>query len=176
MLALLGALTVVVLLTVIMLNLLSPLVALIVVPIVAALLGGFGLATSKFVLAGISAIAPGRRHVRVRDPVLRHHDRCGNARSDHRPNTRRRRKQAHPHRHGHRPARAADPSRRLRRGLLPRHDSRDAAALRKARHGSPRARLRGVDGGGRQFPAVDRADDPRVGVVAYSRHRRSSIR
>lgn len=58
MLALLGALTVVVLLTVIMLNLLSPLVALIAVPIVAALLGGFGLATSKFVLSGISAIAP----------------------------------------------------------------------------------------------------------------------
>src|SRR4051812_6722080 len=58
MLALLGALTVVVLLTVIMLNLLSPLVALIAVPIVAALLGGFGLATSKFILAGISAIAP----------------------------------------------------------------------------------------------------------------------
>jgi citrate-Mg2+:H+ or citrate-Ca2+:H+ symporter, CitMHS family len=46
MLALLGALTVVVLLTVIMLNLLSPLVAL----IVAALIGGFGLATSKFTL------------------------------------------------------------------------------------------------------------------------------
>jgi len=58
MLALLGALTVVVLLTVIMLNLLSPLVALIAVPIVAALLGGFGLATSKFILTGISGIAP----------------------------------------------------------------------------------------------------------------------
>src|SRR5271166_1363204 len=58
MLALLGTLTVVVLLAVIMLNLLSPLVALITVPLVAALLGGFGLATSKFILAGISAIAP----------------------------------------------------------------------------------------------------------------------
>ena len=58
MLALLGALTVVVLLTVIMLNLLSPLVALIAVPIVAALIGGFGLATSKFILTGISGIAP----------------------------------------------------------------------------------------------------------------------
>jgi CitMHS family citrate-Mg2+:H+ or citrate-Ca2+:H+ symporter len=58
MLALLGALTVVVLLTVIMLNLLSPLVALIAVPIIAALIGGFGLATSKFIITGISAIAP----------------------------------------------------------------------------------------------------------------------
>src|ERR1700722_5365871 len=58
MLALLGALTVLVLLTVIMLNLLSPLVALIAVPILAALLGGFGLATSKFILTGISGIAP----------------------------------------------------------------------------------------------------------------------
>ena len=58
MLALLGALTVVVLLAVIMLNLLSPLVALIAVPIIAALLGGFGLATSKFIITGISGIAP----------------------------------------------------------------------------------------------------------------------
>ena len=58
MLALLGASTVVVLLAVIMLNLLSPLVALIAVPVAAALLGGFGLATSKFIITGISAIAP----------------------------------------------------------------------------------------------------------------------
>jgi len=58
MLALLGVLTVLVLLAVIMLNLLSPLVALIAVPIAAALLGGFGLATSKFIIAGISGIAP----------------------------------------------------------------------------------------------------------------------
>lgn len=58
MLALLGTVTVVVLLAVIMLNLLSPLVALITVPIIAALLGGFGLSTSKFIIAGISGIAP----------------------------------------------------------------------------------------------------------------------
>jgi citrate-Mg2+:H+ or citrate-Ca2+:H+ symporter, CitMHS family len=58
MLALLGALTVIVLLAVIMLNLLSPLVALIAVPVAAALLGGFGLGTSKFIVAGIAAIAP----------------------------------------------------------------------------------------------------------------------
>ncbi len=58
MLALLGALTVLVLLAAIMLNLLSPLVALIAVPVVAALLGGFGLATSKFIITGIAGIAP----------------------------------------------------------------------------------------------------------------------
>jgi citrate-Mg2+:H+ or citrate-Ca2+:H+ symporter, CitMHS family len=58
MLALLGALTVVVLLATILLDLLSPLVALIVVPLAAALLGGFGLGTSKFIIAGISSIAP----------------------------------------------------------------------------------------------------------------------
>lgn len=58
MLALLGALTVIVLLAVILLDLLSPLVALIAVPVVAALVGGFGLGASKFIIAGISAIAP----------------------------------------------------------------------------------------------------------------------
>ncbi len=58
MLAILGAATVLVLLAVIMLNVLSPLVALIAVPIVAALLGGFGLGTSKLILTGISSIAP----------------------------------------------------------------------------------------------------------------------
>lgn len=58
MLALLGALTVIVLLALILFDILSPLVALIVVPVAAALLGGFGLGTSKFIVAGISAIAP----------------------------------------------------------------------------------------------------------------------
>ncbi|HWK45403.1 MAG TPA: citrate:proton symporter [Stellaceae bacterium] len=58
MLAIIGALTVLVLLAVIMLNLLSPLVALIAVPVVAALVAGFGLGTSKFILTGISGIAP----------------------------------------------------------------------------------------------------------------------
>jgi CitMHS family citrate-Mg2+:H+ or citrate-Ca2+:H+ symporter len=58
MLALLGTATVLVLLLVIMTNRLSPLVALIAVPVVAALLGGFGLGTSKFILAGIASMAP----------------------------------------------------------------------------------------------------------------------
>jgi CitMHS family citrate-Mg2+:H+ or citrate-Ca2+:H+ symporter len=58
MLALLGVVTVLVLLAVIIFNLMSPLVALIAVPTVAALIGGFGLGTSKFIIAGISSIAP----------------------------------------------------------------------------------------------------------------------
>lgn len=58
MLALLGTAAVLVLLAVIMLNLCSPLVALIAVPIVAALVGGFGLATGKFIVTGITSIAP----------------------------------------------------------------------------------------------------------------------
>lgn len=58
MLALLGLATIVVLLVAIMSNRMSPLVALIAVPIIAALLGGFGLETSKFIVGGIRSIAP----------------------------------------------------------------------------------------------------------------------
>ncbi|WP_376963488.1 citrate:proton symporter [Azospirillum sp. A26] len=58
MLALLGLATIVVLLAAIMTNRMSPLVALIAVPIIAALVGGFGLETSKFIIAGIRSIAP----------------------------------------------------------------------------------------------------------------------
>jgi CitMHS family citrate-Mg2+:H+ or citrate-Ca2+:H+ symporter len=36
----------------------SPLVALIAIPIIAALVGGFGLQTSKFIVQGVTAIAP----------------------------------------------------------------------------------------------------------------------
>ncbi len=58
MLALIGAVTIVVLLAAIMLNWLSPLVALIVIPTIAALVGGFGLETATFIVHGISRIAP----------------------------------------------------------------------------------------------------------------------
>src|SRR3954451_9434663 len=58
MFALLGLATIIVLLAVIMTNKMSPLVALIAVPIVAALVGGFGLETSKFIVDGIKSIAP----------------------------------------------------------------------------------------------------------------------
>ncbi len=58
MLALLGLLTIVILLAVIITKRMSPLVALIVIPIIAALFGGFGLGTSKFIISGIQNIAP----------------------------------------------------------------------------------------------------------------------
>ncbi|MDR2092602.1 MAG: citrate:proton symporter [Azoarcus sp.] len=58
MLALLGLATIIVLLTVIMSNKMSPLVALIAIPVIAALAGGFGLETGKFIVSGIRAIAP----------------------------------------------------------------------------------------------------------------------
>ena len=117
MLALLGALTVLVLLAAILLDLLSPLVALIVVPVVAALAGGFGLETSKFIIAGISADRAGGRDVRLRDPLLRHHDRCRPARPDHRPHPARGRAPADADRARHGAARAPDPPGRLGRGL-----------------------------------------------------------
>ena len=168
MLALLGALTVVVLLAVIMLNLLSPLVALIAVPIIAALLGGFGLTTSKFIITGISGIAPVAgmfvfailyfgimTDAGMLDPII---DRILRA-------------------VGSKPTRIvvgtallalADPSRRLWRGLLSRHDSGDAAALREARNGPPRIGLRGLIGSRREFPALDRPHAPGFGGAENS--------
>lgn len=58
MLALLGLITIIVLFAAIMSNRMSPLVALIAIPIVAALAGGFGLDTSKFIIAGVKSISP----------------------------------------------------------------------------------------------------------------------
>ena len=58
MLALLGFITIVVLLAAILTKKMSPLVALIAIPILAALIGGFGMETSKFIVAGITGIAP----------------------------------------------------------------------------------------------------------------------
>ena len=58
MLALLGVATIVVLLAAILSRRMSALVALIVVPVVAALIGGFGLQTSQFVVTGVKALAP----------------------------------------------------------------------------------------------------------------------
>jgi citrate-Mg2+:H+ or citrate-Ca2+:H+ symporter, CitMHS family len=53
----LGLLTVVVLLAVIVSRMMSPLVALIVVPVAAALVAGFGLETAKFMVAGLQQTA-----------------------------------------------------------------------------------------------------------------------
>ena len=58
MLALLGVLTVTALLVLIVGRLASPLVALIAVPVVASLAGGFGLSTGTFIIRGIQQIAP----------------------------------------------------------------------------------------------------------------------
>ncbi|GAC1332926.1 MAG: citrate:proton symporter [Collimonas sp.] len=58
MLALLGFITIATLLAAILTKKMSPLVALIAIPIIAALIGGFGLETSKFIVSGITSIAP----------------------------------------------------------------------------------------------------------------------
>lgn len=58
MLALLGFLTVVVLLVVIMSKKMNPVVALIVIPIIFGLIGDFGFELPKFILEGIKSIAP----------------------------------------------------------------------------------------------------------------------
>ena len=58
MLPLLGLVTIVVLLAAILSKRMSPLVALIIVPIAASLIGGFGLQTSKFVIEGLKSLAP----------------------------------------------------------------------------------------------------------------------
>lgn len=58
MLASIGLLAIVSLFLLILTKRLSPLVALILVPVVASLLAGFGLQTSGFVLTGIKNIAP----------------------------------------------------------------------------------------------------------------------
>lgn len=58
MLALLGFLTVVVLLVAIMSKKMNPVVALIVVPIIFGIIGGFGFELPKFILEGVKSIAP----------------------------------------------------------------------------------------------------------------------
>nr|WP_319472183.1 citrate:proton symporter [uncultured Cohaesibacter sp.] len=57
MLALLGVVTIIVLLATIMTNKLSPLVALILVPLAAALIGGFGMESATFMVGGIKKIS-----------------------------------------------------------------------------------------------------------------------
>jgi CitMHS family citrate-Mg2+:H+ or citrate-Ca2+:H+ symporter len=58
MLALLGFLTIIILLTLIMTKKASPVVALIAVPTVAAIIGGFGNQLNDFIIDGIKSIAP----------------------------------------------------------------------------------------------------------------------
>jgi citrate-Mg2+:H+ or citrate-Ca2+:H+ symporter, CitMHS family len=58
MLALLGVATIGLLLVVIMTKRMSPLIALILIPISASLIGGFGWDTSKFIVSGLQSLAP----------------------------------------------------------------------------------------------------------------------
>ena len=58
MLAILGLCTVLVLLAVILTKRMSPLMALILIPVIASLVGGFGFETSKFVVDGLKSLAP----------------------------------------------------------------------------------------------------------------------
>src|SRR3982751_3746045 len=58
MLVLLGVLTIAALLAAILLNRMSPIAALILMPVAAALLGGLGAQTATFMVRGISEIAP----------------------------------------------------------------------------------------------------------------------
>jgi citrate-Mg2+:H+ or citrate-Ca2+:H+ symporter, CitMHS family len=58
MLALLGVATIGLLLLVIMTKRMSPLIALILIPLAASLIGGFGWDTSKFIVSGLQSLAP----------------------------------------------------------------------------------------------------------------------
>ena len=58
MLAVLGVATIALLLAVIMTKRMSPLIALILIPIIACLTGGFGWNTSKFIVSGLQSLAP----------------------------------------------------------------------------------------------------------------------
>ena len=58
MLAILGLGTVLALLAVILTKRMSPLIALILIPVIASLVGGFGFDTSKFVVDGLKSLAP----------------------------------------------------------------------------------------------------------------------
>jgi citrate-Mg2+:H+ or citrate-Ca2+:H+ symporter, CitMHS family len=58
MLPLLGLATIALLLIVIMTKRMSPLIALIIIPILASLIGGFGWDTSKFIVTGLQSLAP----------------------------------------------------------------------------------------------------------------------
>lgn len=58
LLVLLGILTIAALLAAIMLNRMSPIAALILMPVAAALIGGFGTSTASFMVRGIAEIAP----------------------------------------------------------------------------------------------------------------------
>ena len=162
MLALLGLTTVVVLLAVIISKRMSPLIALILIPIIASLVGGFGFDTSKFVLDGLKSLAPvvGMfvfailffgivTDAGMLDPII---DRILRT-------------------VGTRPTRIVMGTTLL--ALLIHLDGSGAVTFlitipamlplyRQARYRQAHSRLRRFDGGRRQFPALDRPYDSRV--------------
>ena len=161
-LALLGLLTIVSVLAAIMSRRVTPLVALIALPVLAALIGGFGLQTGAFAVAGIKETAPVAAmfvfailffgvmtDAGLLDPIV-----GGVLRAvGHAPD---------PHRDRLGAAGAGRAPGRLRRGDVPRDGAGDAAALRSPRARSPRAGLRRVAGRGRELPAVDGAGAARL--------------
>ena len=155
----------------------TPLVALIVVPVAPRSPAGSAWQTGDVRRHRHPADRAGGGDVRLRHSLLRHHHRRRHARSDHRGDPARRR-------------RAADSRRRRARrcsrcsshldgsgavtflvtipAMLPLYD----------RLGIDRRVLACVvsHGGGRELPAVDRPDDPRVGGAAHSGRARCSGR
>ena len=114
MLAWIGAIAIVALFGLIITKRLSPLVALIVVPVAASLAAGFGLATGKFIVHGVQNIGPIAGMFVLRF-FFRNPHRRRDARSDHRGRAARDRLPSAAYRDGAGAARAADPSRRLGR-------------------------------------------------------------
>jgi CitMHS family citrate-Mg2+:H+ or citrate-Ca2+:H+ symporter len=74
----------------------SPLVALITIPVASALAGGLGFAIATF-MARRPERRPDSSDVHLCHPILLYHDRRGNARPDHRPNPAHGRRQSHAH-------------------------------------------------------------------------------
>ena len=74
MLAILGFVMMIVFMYLIMSNRLSALIALIVVPIVFALISGFGKDLGEMMIQGVADLRPYRYHAVIRHPVFRHYD------------------------------------------------------------------------------------------------------
>ena len=109
----------------------------------------------------------GGGNVRLRDPVLRYHDRCRTARPGHRPSAAAGGGAAGADHDRHDDPGAARSSRRIGRGVLPRDDPGAAPAVRSAGHGPARARLHRIARRRREFPSLDRADAARLGSARH---------
>ena len=155
MLAILGFATVLVLLAVILTRKMTPLTALIAVPVLSALIGGFGLQTAGFIVHGIQSVSAVAgmfifaiayfgimTDAGMLDPIV---DRILAAVGSNPPRIV----------VWYGASRVARPSRWLRRRHVSGHHTCDAAAVSAARHGQTGPRVRGFHGRGREFPAMD---------------------